>query len=193
MDARSRDRVTIVTGLPRSGTSLMMRMLEAGGVPVLVDGVRPPDADNPRGYYEFEPVKRTRADPSWLARAGGRAVKMVYRLLCELPDDRSYRVLFMERRLCEVFASQEAMLERRERRDEPMDLDGFERRFGADVARVKEWLRDRPNFRVLEVGYRGLIDDPGPRVRAIDAFLGGGLDTAAMQQAIEPALVRRRD
>src|SRR5690242_7444054 len=100
----------IVSGLPRSGTSMMMRMLEHGGIPVLTDRVRTADDDNPNGYYEFEAVKQTRKDPSWLAGREGKAVKMVYRLLYDLPADRNYRVLFMRRKLEEVLASQRTML-----------------------------------------------------------------------------------
>ena len=104
--------LTIVSGLPRSGTSLMMKMLEAGGLPVLVDNVREADVDNPRGYYEFEPVKALKSDASWVAPALGKAVKMVYLLLMDLPSDQDYRVVFMRRNLDEVLASQKAMLDR---------------------------------------------------------------------------------
>ena len=89
--------ITIVSGLPRSGTSMMMRILEAGGMPVLVDAARPADVDNPNGYYEFEPAKSIREDASWLTQAEGRAVKMVYKLLYDLPPDRAYHVLFLQR------------------------------------------------------------------------------------------------
>src|SRR5262245_35974300 len=98
--------LTIVSGLPRSGTSMMMRMLETGGLPVLTDDVRTPDDDNPNGYYEFEAVKQTKQDDSWLQSSEGKAVKMVYRLLYDLPKDRSYKVLFMRRKMEEVLASQ---------------------------------------------------------------------------------------
>jgi len=102
--------VIVVSGLPRSGTSMMMQMLDAGGVEVLTDNLRLPDEDNPKGYYEYEAVKATAEDPSWLDDAGGRAVKMVYRLLYDLPADRRYRVVFMKRDLEEVIKSQEVML-----------------------------------------------------------------------------------
>src|SRR5262245_57703089 len=104
--------ITIVSGLPRSGTSLMMRMLEAGGMPVLVDNIRAADEDNPAGYYEFEPVKQTSADNAWVKLAVGKAVKVVYRLLYDLPAGFRYRVLFMQRDMAEVLASQRKMLER---------------------------------------------------------------------------------
>ena len=103
--------VTIVSGLPRSGTSMMMQAIAAGGIPALTDGFRAADVDNPRGYYEFEPVKKTREDASWLDRAGGKVVKMVYRLLYDLPaEGYEYRVVFMRRDIREVLASQKKML-----------------------------------------------------------------------------------
>lgn len=187
-----RDYVTIVAGLPRTGTSMMMRILEAGGLPVLVDDVRESDADNPRGYYEFEPVKKTREDASWLARARGRAVKMVYRLLRDLPADSSYRVVFMNRRLSEVMASQEAMLARNRKRVAPMDSATFEKTFAGELRRIKAWLEQQPNFRVLEVDYNRVLEDPRPAIAALGAFLDGGLDTDAMREVVEPQLYRQR-
>src|SRR5947208_15012411 len=104
--------ITIVTGLPRSGTSVMMQMLSAGGLPPLTDGLRQPDEDNPRGYFEFEPVKQIRRDTAWLQLAVGKAVKMVHLLLPELPLDQNhrYRVIMMRRDLSDVLASQNKML-----------------------------------------------------------------------------------
>ncbi len=187
-----RDYLTIVAGLPRTGTSMMMRILEAGGLPVLVDDLRESDADNPRGYYEFEPVKKTREDASWVTRARGRAAKMVYRLLRELPAEASYRVVFMNRRLSEVVASQEAMLARNRKRVAPMDSATFEKTFAGELRRIKAWLSQQPNFRVLEVDYNRVLEDPGPQVQTVNEFLGGDLDAAAMLGVIEPALYRQR-
>ena len=112
--AHNGDYITIVSGLPRCGTSLMMQMIDAGGLRALTDEARAPDEDNPRGYYELEAVKRTNQDPSWLDAAGGKVVKMAYLLLYDLPADRSYRVVFMKRDLREVVQSQAAMLARRQ-------------------------------------------------------------------------------
>src|SRR3569833_79554 len=104
--------ITVVSGLPRSGTSMMMQMLAAGGMPMLTDGVRGPDPDNPRGYFAFGPVKRTPQDARWLAGAPGKAVKVVHSLLPALPGGYEYRVLFMLRDMHEVLASQDTMLRR---------------------------------------------------------------------------------
>ena len=107
------EEVIVVSGLPRSGTSMIMQMLETAGLPLLTDGVRPPDADNPRGYYEFEPVKAIKTDASFLEVAVGRVVKVVAPLLPSLPPLYDYRIVFVERALCEVLASQRAMLAQR--------------------------------------------------------------------------------
>src|SRR5437660_12828449 len=113
--------IIIVSGLPRSGTSLMMQMLENGGVPVVTDHIRTADTDNPRGYYEFEQVKKIKQDASWLPATRGKAVKMVSQLLYDLPTSERYKIIFMERDLDEVLASQEKMLERLGRKAAPRE------------------------------------------------------------------------
>lgn len=193
MTAPATDRpfLTIVSGLPRSGTSLMMKMLEAGGVPVLVDNVRTADVDNPLGYYEFEPVKALKADASWVADARGRAVKMVYLLLMDLPPDEEYRVLFMRRDLDEVLASQKAMLARMNK-PAPLDDARMAALFRDQLAKFDAWAKGRPNFRLLDVPHRGLLTDAPPLLAEIDRFLGGGLDLDAMARVVDPALYRNR-
>jgi hypothetical protein len=183
--------VTIVSGLPRSGTSLMMQMLEAGGMEPLTDGVRAADDDNPRGYYEFEAVKTTRQDPSWLASASGRAVKMVHVLLHDLPPEHRYRVVFMKRELDEVVRSQRVMLERAGTAAKLPDAQ-LRAVYASQYRKMQEWLEEQPNFEVLWVDYNALIEDPAPAVEAIGAFLGGGLDHAAMRAVIDPDLYRQR-
>src|SRR3989442_4789242 len=105
--------IVIVSGLPRSGTSLMMQMLQAGGMSLLKDDLRPPDADNPNGYWEYEPVKRLQQDNSWIPKAEGKAVKVVSALLQYLPPQHTYKIIFMQRPMREIMASQTVMLERR--------------------------------------------------------------------------------
>lgn len=197
---RERRYVIVVAGLPRTGTSMMMRMLGAGGIPLLTDTIRPADEDNPHGYYEFEPVKRTRDDASWLTRAEGRAVKLVYRLLADLPRDRRYRVIFMHRHLGEVFASQQRMLARRVApRDgagpgtpPDLDRDTFERLFSGELSRAREWLAREPGFTTLPLHYREVVEDPEAASRQVDAFLDGGLDRVAMASVVDPRLHRQR-
>ena len=189
----ARGFVTAVSGLPRSGTSLAMQMLRAGGMPLLTDAMRPPDADNPSGYLEYAPVLRTATDASWVAQAPGKAVKVVYALLRQLPPGFEYRVLWMRRRLDEVIASQERMLARR---GAPADA-GISRErlaavFAAQLAETETWLAQQPSFRVLALDYNEMVAGPQTAARAIDAFLGGGLDLEAMMGAVDPLLYRRR-
>ena len=153
--------VIVVSGLPRSGTSMMMKMLEAGGLPVLIDGLRAADPDNPEGYYEMERVKALdKGDTAWIADARGKGVKVISALLEYLPAAYTYRVLFMHRHMDEILRSQRKMLARR---GEPVDAVADEEMaalFAKHVAKVQEWLRSRPNFTLLDVDYNAMLADP---------------------------------
>jgi len=186
--------VTVVSGLPRSGTSMLMRMLQAGGMPILTDGIRAADEDNPRGYFEYEPVRRLAEDKSWVPQARSRAVKVISFLLPDLPAAQAYRVLFIRRTLPEVLASQRAMLTRR---DIPVaDPAADDRRMGAlyrkHLWQVEQWLALQPNIRTLYVDHRGTLAKPGDTARAMADFLGAGLDADAMAAAVDPDLYRQR-
>lgn len=185
------DFLTIVSGLPRSGTSLMMRMLETGGLPTLTDGVRQADRDNPRGYYEFEPAKRTKEDPSWLEGTNGSAAKMVYRLLYDLPSTGRYRVLVMRRNMSEILASQRMMLKRLGKTDNVPDktMATF---FRIELEKFDSWIKQQPNFSMMEVWYNDLVNQPAPVVDRICEFLELPLDRAAMCSMIDPTLYRNR-
>jgi hypothetical protein len=149
--------------------------------------VRPADADNPNGYYEFEPVKNTRDDPSWLAQADGKAVKMVYKLLFDLPANRTYRVVFMQRALKEVVASQNRMLARLGHSDAACaDVHALVGAFAAEVARTRAWLTKQSCFDVLYVNYNQLLASPRQRLTALAAFLGDTCDISAMCAVITP-------
>jgi hypothetical protein len=186
-----RDFLTVVSGLPRSGTSMMMQILQAGGMPVLSDEVRVPDADNPRGYYELEAVKRTKQDPSWLADSAGKAVKMVHLLLMDLPMDRSFRVLFMQRELSEVLASQRAMLRRQGKAGAMLNDEQLAGIFTKQMRQIEDWVGRQGNFALLRVPYAEVVAQPTMWAERIDEFLGGGLDTLAMAKAVDPALRRQ--
>ena len=186
------DFVTIVSGLPRSGTSMMMKMIEAGGMAALVDNIRQADDDNPKGYFEFEPVKKTKQDPSWLRQASGKVVKMVHLLLLDLPPDYQYRVVFMRRNLDEVIVSQNKMLERQGKSLGKLGEDRLKQLFTAQINKVDEFLREHDSFRVLHVSYNEALQDAGPVVQQVNDFLGGHLDTEAMQQIADPSLYRNR-
>jgi hypothetical protein len=187
--------VTIVTGLPRSGTSVMMQMLSAGGLAPLTDGLRQPDEDNPRGYFEFEPVKQIKRDTAWLQLAVGKAVKMVHLLLPELPLDRNYRyrVIMMRRDLSEVLASQKKMLQRQGRAGAELDADKLRAVFEQQLARVDQFLASHSDhFAVLNVSYNDLIAAPQEIAKKVNDFLGGQLDELKMAQAVDPNLYRNR-
>src|SRR5262249_52395120 len=141
-----RRSVCIVSGLPRSGTSVMMQMLSAGGLPVLTDQIRAADDDNPRGYFEFERVKLIRQDKSWLDQASGKVVKMVHLLIPELPGDREYRIVFMRRRLEEVLASQRKMLQRSGKVGASVPDAVLGRTFEQQIAQVMQWMSRQPNI-----------------------------------------------
>jgi len=185
--------IIIVSGLPRSGTSMMMKILEAGGLPVLTDELRTADEDNPKGYYEFERVKQLdKGDQAWLAEAPGKVVKVISMLLVHLPPTHQYRVIFMQRKLEEVLASQRKMLAHRgEQADATNDAE-IAALFEKHLQATKAWLQSQPNLTVLEVDYNQLLANPTPYVEAINRFLGNALNVAAMAQAIDPNLYRNR-
>jgi hypothetical protein len=184
--------VTIVAGVPRSGTSLLMQMLAAGGMPILTDGVRAADIDNPRGYLEFEPVKNTRNDPSWLEKAGGHAVKMVYALIYDLPSTFNNRVILVRRDLSEAIASQRAMLERLGRTGSKLPDDRVAALFEREMAAIKQWIAKQPNFRLMELDFRDCVYNPAAVAEALSSFLGGRLDQLQMAKAAEPSLHRKK-
>jgi hypothetical protein len=171
---------------------MMMRMLEAGGVPVITDGLRQADADNPNGYYEYEPVKLLKQDSSWLPQARGKAVKMVYLLLCDLPPGLRYDVIFMRRDLEEVVASQDAMLRRggaATPADESRQLIGL---FRDQLRNIEAWLLSRKHFRILDVDYGLTIQNPRETCDAVKAFLHLDLHNDRMQSVVTKQLYRQR-
>ncbi len=184
--------ITVVSGLPRSGTSLMMQMLHAGGMEVLSDGARGADDNNPKGYLELEAVKHTSTDSTWVDDAAGRAVKVIHALLRSLPEGYRYRVIFMKRRLDEVVASQDAMLGRIGRKGTTMGSDALRAAYAREYERIGAWLSDQPNFEVHEVSYNGLMDDPERVVAGVCGFVGGGLDAGRMLGVVDPSLYRER-
>jgi hypothetical protein len=184
--------ITVVSGLPRSGTSLMMQMIQAGGIPALTDQQRQADEDNPRGYLELEAVKRTKQDASWLEEADGKVVKLVHLLLYDLPADREYRVVFMRRHLKEVVASQRKMLQRQNKPGANIADEQLITVFEGQLQKLFAWLAGQKHCRVLEVAYNDLLNAPQPVVARLNEFLGGDLDEGKMLGAIDPSLYRNR-
>ncbi|MBN1456870.1 MAG: hypothetical protein JW912_03355 [Sedimentisphaerales bacterium] len=184
--------ITIVSGVPRSGTSMMMQVLEAGGIKPLTDNIRTADEDNPKGYYEFEKVKKTKDDSSWLNDAEGLVVKMIYRLIYDLPLDRQYRVVFMRRDLDETLASQKKMLERGGNKGASLSDEQIANAFKKQLAQFDEWIAGKDCFSVLDVNYKEVINDPQTQCSRINEFLGGSLDIEKMAAVVDPSLYRNR-
>lgn len=186
--------VYVVSGLPRSGTSMMMRMLEAGGIDPFSDGERVADIDNPVGYYEFERVKDLEkdADTSWVREARGHALKVISFLLRHLPDDNAYRVVYMRRHLDEVLQSQDKMLDRLGNAAPDADLAAMKEAYRNDIIAARLYARKQPFMEMIEIQYAEVIADPLAAAREVNAFLGAGLDESAMAAAVRGDLYRNR-
>jgi hypothetical protein len=185
--------IVVVSGLPRSGTSMMMKMLEAGGIPPLTDEIREADRDNPKGYYEFERVKQMdKGDVTWLPEARGKAVKVIAALLKHLPAEYEYQVVFLERDLEETLRSQKKMLDRRGQPSDTIPDEEMAQLFTKHLEQIKEWLHDRPNFRVIFVSYNDVMASPREQAARINRFLGGRLALEPMVEVIDPELYRQR-
>jgi hypothetical protein len=183
--------ITIVSGLPRSGTSLMMQMLAAGGMALLTDLERKPDIDNPRGYCEWEPIKLLHQEPNRIAQAEGKAVKVISELLLSLPQGKNYKLIFMERPLPEVLASQDEMLKRRGS-VELVDTALVSSAFRDHMREVADWLEHRIDIPVCRMGYRKVLGDPTGSAKAVRDFLDRDLNVEAMALAVDPSLYRNR-
>jgi hypothetical protein len=186
------EAIVVVSGRPRSGTSMMMKMLEAGGLPVLTDNLRAADEDNPRGYYEFERVKQIEENAEWLPAARGKVVKMISALVKHLPAGYQYRVIFMQREMGEILASQRQMLLRRGEDTERIDDQEMARLFARHLSQIESWLASQPHMDVLYVRYGDVMAAPAAQAARVNAFLGGGLDEHKMAQAVDPGLYRQR-
>lgn len=184
------DETIIVSGLPRSGTSMMMQMLQAGGTQILTDGVRGADPDNTRGYFELEAVKRTRIDSSWLDDAPGKAVKVIHVLISDLPQDRRYRVILMRRGVQGILASQATMLQRTGRKGSSLPPERLGKALERQLNNTRAYIQEHSFFDLLEIQYEEVLADPLGQAEQINRFLGGGLDVRSMAAAVDPALCR---
>jgi hypothetical protein len=184
--------ITIVSGLPRSGTSLMMQMLAAGGMPVLSDGERQADADNPKGYLEWERIKQLPKDPSLISEAEGKAVKVISQLILSLPMNHDYRIVFMQRPLPEVLKSQDEMLKRRGNTDSIGNTSAIEEAFQRHLIEVNRWLSGKSNVQVMRAHYHRVLREPRIVAEEVAAFLNVPLDLAAMVTQVDGRLYRNR-
>ena len=184
--------ITIVSGLPRSGTSMMMMMLHAGGMDLLTDNIRQADVDNPKGYYEFELVKEIEHDKTWLPLAQGKVVKMISAFLRHLPDDYDYKVIFMHRKMEEVLASQRQMLIRRGEDPDDVSDEKIAAISRKHLQQVEQWLAEQQHIDVLYVRYSDVLADPRVQATRISRFLGECVDPKAMSRAVDERLYRQR-
>jgi hypothetical protein len=184
--------ITIVSGLPRSGTSLMMQMLAAGGMSILSDGERKADTDNPRGYHEWERIKQLPKDATCIAEAEGKVVKVISQLLLSLPAGHEYRVIFMQRPLPEVMKSQDEMLRRRGTFDAAVDPCPIEHAFQRHLIEVNRWLAAQPNFQVCRVHYHRVLREPKAVAETVAGFVQLSLNIEAMIEQVDQTLYRNR-
>jgi len=186
------DKITLVSGLPRSGTSMMMRMLAAGGMPICTDNIRKANVDNPKGYFELEKIKQLDKDTSWLRHERGKAIKAISALLPMLPTDIDFHVIFMQRRMSEILASQKKMLQRRGVVDDQIPDAVMAAKYNAYLEATYKWIEKQKHFNVLYVHYNTVLQDPWHQVQRINEFLENRLAVEKMVQVIDPDLYRQR-
>jgi Sulfotransferase domain len=184
--------IVIVSGLPRSGTSMMMRILAEGGLPVITDELRRPDVDNPNGYFEFETVRQmSEGNVDWLANANGKAVKVISALLEYLPSNYSYKIIFLERDIREILESQRKMLAHRNEKATGAEAE-IELQIQNHLSVMKPWLVRQPNIEVLFVNYNTLMTKPEPLCEQITEFLELPLNQTRMLAVPDKQLYRNR-
>lgn len=189
----NKDPIIVVSGLPRSGTSMMMKMLEAGGLPILTDNLREADANNPKGYYEFERVKELpNGDYGWIPEAGGKVVKIVTGLIMSLPSDARFKVIFMQRAMKEVLSSQKKMLGRLGKEDDKVEDEKMKKIYQEHLKQVNAWISKQPNIEVLYVNYNTMLGSPLESLQKVNEFLGGDMDVNIMAGVVDKELYRER-
>jgi len=188
------EHIIVISGLPRSGTSMMMKMLSACKIPLLVDDLREPDEDNPKGYYEFNRVKDLKSDNSWLDLACGTAVKIVSPLLqhLNLGMGFKYRIIFMLRNIDEILASQKKMADRLGHAEDNIEDSILKQNYSVHLEQVKKWLEQQENIDVLYLDYANVVSNPVSTIESIDAFLGIKLDAQDIAEVVDSSLYRQR-
>jgi hypothetical protein len=185
--------IIVVSGLPRSGTSLMMKMLEAAGLELLVDNKRKADQDNPKGYYELEAVAQMKdKGTNWVTDAPGKAVKVVAPLLKYLPAEYAYKVLFMRRAMPEILASQKQMLTRRGKDAEAVPDAAMAQIFDKQLAEVLKWMSENGSTEYIEIPFSELVAGNMQILESMSKFLKLEMDLNAMAQIADPELYRQR-
>jgi predicted AlkP superfamily phosphohydrolase/phosphomutase/thioredoxin-like negative regulator of GroEL len=187
-----RGTITIVSGMPRSGTSMMMQMLRAGGLSILTDNLREQDDNNPKGYLEYEKVKKLASDNSWMEEAQGKVVKVIAQLLQYLPASYQYKVIFMEREMEEVIRSQQIMLGKKAEVEKKIYPAALAETFGKQLEKTRSWLKSHPQFDVMYVPYTDVISRPEEVSEDLAVFLETDLEISKMVEAVDKNLYRNR-
>lgn len=184
--------ITVVSGLPRTGASMMMQMLDAGGMAILSDDERMSDEDNPKGYFELQDAARLHQERDWVNGAVGSAVKIVAQLLSHLPKEYEYRIIFMQRDLSEVLGSQTVMLNRLQKKAAAISDDRLRKVFSLQLKQTHEWLEQQNSIQTMFVNYNDVVKNPDKTAEQVSDFLGGNLLISAMSEIVDPTLYRQR-
>ena len=188
----NRGVITVVSGLPRSGTSLLMGMLKAGGMDLLTDDIRTADEDNPKGYYEFERVKEIEHDQAWLKGAQGKVVKIISVLLKHLPQSYTYQVIFMRRKMEEILASQKQMLIRRGEPTDEVSDERIARISRQHLEQIETWIDEQPNIKVIYINYNDVLRNPAKEVKRVNRFLDNALSVKRMVKVVDQTPYRQQ-
>ena len=187
-----KDAIIVVSGLPRSGTSMMMKMLNAGGLEPVTDNIRTADEDNPKGYFELEKVKQLDKDNSWMGECQGKVIKIISMLLKPLPTAYNYKIIFMRRKMEEILASQRQMLIRRGQPTHTVADDKMAEMFNKHLKDIENLIATRPNMECLYVSYNEVLENPLVNIEKINDFMGGNLNRQAMLEVVDKTLHRQR-
>lgn len=184
--------IIVVTGLPRSGTSLTMQILQAAGIEIFTDNKRRPDISNPKGYFEHELVKKIQSDSSWMKDVKGKAIKIVSPLLAYLPVNYNYKIIFVERDLLEIIQSQEKMISELDSEDEKLKPEILKRIFNKNVERTKKWINSQSNMKCLNVSYFDIVNNFEEEIFRIEKFLNVKINKEKTKLIIDKKLYRSR-
>lgn len=184
--------ITIVSGMPRSGTSMMMQMLAAGGLEILTDNIRANDENNPKGYLEYQKVKSLASDNTWLHEGQNKVIKVIAQLLQHLPSNYQYKVIFMEREMEEIIQSQQIMLGKKAEVEKKIYPTALADTFKKQLEKTRSWIKAHPQFEVIYVPYTDVITNPTEVIENLSLFLDADLNTEAMVNAIDSKLYRNR-
>ncbi len=184
--------ITIVSGLPRSGTSMMMKILEAGGMEVVTDNIRKTDEDNIYGYYEYERVKKIKENNIWLKETRGKVLKIVSKLLYELPSNENYKIIFIKRKMNEILASQRKMLERMGKSTGGTSDGEMEMLFNKHLSKIAKYIEEKKYIDVIYINYNDFVKSPNVQIKTLNRFLNNKLNIEKAVKVVDKSLYRNR-